>query len=51
MRVKTPARARPPSARMKSRARTRAGSDGAWPASRKAKYASIVVERFPGPPA
>src|SRR5712691_10751026 len=29
MRVKTPARARPPWARMKSRARTRVGSDGA----------------------
>jgi hypothetical protein len=44
MRVKTPALASPPRPRMKSRARTSAGSLARRPASFSAKYASVVTD-------
>ena len=50
MRVKTPAFATPPLARMNARAFASAASSGPWPTSLSAKYASTVNERWLGAP-
>lgn len=50
IRVKTRAAAIPPRSRIHADAFAMCGSSGASPASRRATYASMVVEISPGPP-
>ncbi len=50
IRVKTRAEAMPPRSRIQAAALAMCGSSGASPASRRATYASMVVDSSPGPP-